>query len=76
MSNPLLVFWVVVVTANPRYAHLIGDRFLLLASGAVAGDLSREDVDADSLTRLMAGDDELSSLTATIRATHPELGDR
>ncbi|MGY1771387.1 ATP-binding cassette domain-containing protein [Blastococcus sp. SYSU D00813] len=67
---------VVVVTANPRYAHLIGDSFLLLASGQVAGHLTREDVDADSLTRLMAGDDELTSLTATIRRTHPELGDR
>jgi len=63
---------VVLVTANPRYAHLVGDRFLLLAGGQVAGDLTREDVDADSLTRLMAGDDELSSLTDTIRRTHPE----
>jgi simple sugar transport system ATP-binding protein len=67
---------VVVVTANPRYAHLIGDRFLLLASGQVAGDLTREDVDSDGLTRIMAGDDELSALTATVRQTHPELGDR
>ncbi|WP_409328516.1 ATP-binding cassette domain-containing protein [Trujillonella humicola] len=67
---------VVVVTANPRYAHLVGDSFLLLASGQVAGHLTREDVDADSLTRLMAGDDELTALTATIRRTHPELGDR
>jgi simple sugar transport system ATP-binding protein len=63
---------VVVVTANPRYAHLIGDRFLLLASGQVAGDLTREDVDADNLTRLMAGDDELIQLTATIERTHPD----
>ena len=63
---------VVVVTANPRYAHLIGDRFLLLAGGQVAGDLTREDVDADGLTRIMAGDDELSQLTETIRRTHPD----
>ncbi len=63
---------VVVVTANPRYAHLVGDRFLLLASGQVAGNLTREDVDADNLTRLMAGDDELSALTDTIRRTHPD----
>ncbi|RBY82625.1 ATP-binding cassette domain-containing protein [Blastococcus sp. TF02A-26] len=63
---------VVLVTANPRYAHLVGDRFLLLAGGQVAGDLTREDVDADSLTRLMAGDDELSALTETVRQTHPD----
>ena len=67
---------VVVVTANPRYAHLIGDRFLLLAGGQVAGNLTREDVDADNLTRLMAGDDELTQLTETIRRTHPELDGR
>ncbi|MGY1746864.1 ATP-binding cassette domain-containing protein [Blastococcus sp. SYSU D00695] len=64
---------VVVVTANPRYAHLIGDRFLLLASGQVAGNLTREDVDSDGLTRIMAGDDELTALTATIERTYPEL---
>jgi simple sugar transport system ATP-binding protein len=63
---------IVLVTNNPRYAHLIGDRFLLLAGGQVAGNLTREDVDADSLTRLMAGDDELSSLTETVRRTHPD----
>ncbi|SEP02282.1 ATP-binding cassette domain-containing protein [Trujillonella endophytica] len=67
---------VVVVTANPRYAHLIGDRFLLLAGGQVAGRLTREDVDADSLTRLMAGDDELTALTDEIERTHPDWNAR
>jgi ABC-type sugar transport system ATPase subunit len=41
---------IVLVTNNPRYAHLIGDRFLLLAGGQVAGNLTRDDVDADMLT--------------------------
>ncbi|TKJ28508.1 ATP-binding cassette domain-containing protein [Blastococcus sp. CCUG 61487] len=67
---------VVVVTNNPRYAHLIGDRFLLLANGQVAGNLTREDVDADMLTALMAGGDQLSVLTETLTALHPELGER
>ena len=31
---------VVLVTNNPRYAHLVGDRFLLLAGGQVAGNLT------------------------------------
>jgi simple sugar transport system ATP-binding protein len=66
----------VVVTNNPRYAHLIGDRFLLLAHGHVAGDLTREDVDADVLTRLMAGGDELTALTQRLRMLHPELDER
>ena len=67
---------VVVVTNNPRYAHLIGDRFLLLAHGQVAGNLTREDVDADDLTALMAGGDQLSTLTDALTALHPELGRR
>ncbi|MGY1811566.1 ATP-binding cassette domain-containing protein [Blastococcus sp. SYSU D00820] len=67
---------VLAVTNNPRYAHLIGDRFLLLAHGQVAGDLTREDVDADVLTRLMAGGEELTALTETLRQLHPELEDR
>lgn len=67
---------VVVITNNPRYAHLVGDRFLLLAGGQVAGTLSREDVDADGLTALMAGGDQLSVLTEALTALHPELGER
>jgi len=67
---------VVFVTHNPRYAHLVGDRFLLLARGQVAGSLTRDDVDADDLTRLMAGGEELSSLTAALTALHPELDER
>jgi simple sugar transport system ATP-binding protein len=67
---------VVFVTHNPRYAHLVGDRFLLLARGQVAGSLTRDDVDADDLTRLMAGGEELNSLTAALTALHPELGQR
>ena len=67
---------VVVVTNNPRYAHLIGDRFLLLAHGQVAGHLTRDDVDADDLTALMAGGEQVASLTDALTELHPELGDR
>jgi simple sugar transport system ATP-binding protein len=67
---------VVVVTNNPRYAHLIGDRFLLLAHGQVAGILTREDVDADDLTALMAGGEQLTTLTDALTELHPELGKR
>ena len=64
------------MTHNPRYAHLVGDRFVLLARGQVAGDLTRADVDADDLTRLMAGGEELTALTTRLRELHPELGER
>ncbi|MCA0145838.1 ATP-binding cassette domain-containing protein [Blastococcus sp. LR1] len=67
---------VVVVTNNPRYAHLIGDRFLLLAHGQVAATLTRDDIDADDLTALMAGGEQLSTLTDALTALHPELGER
>ncbi|MGY1749385.1 ATP-binding cassette domain-containing protein [Modestobacter sp. SYSU DS0511] len=58
---------VVFVTHSPQYAHLVGDRFLLLGGGRVAGDLTRDDVDVDVLTRLVAGGDELSRLTESLR---------
>jgi simple sugar transport system ATP-binding protein len=67
---------VLLVTNNPRYAHLVGDRFLLLAHGAVAGTLTRDDVGAADLMRLMAGGEEFSALTAALTALHSELGDQ
>ena len=66
---------VLLVTNNPRYAHLVGDRFLLLAHGQVAGKLTRDDVDAADLMRLMAGGEEFSALTAALTDLHSELGD-
>jgi simple sugar transport system ATP-binding protein len=67
---------VVLVTNNPRYAHLVGDRFLLLAHGQVAGKLTRDDVDASDLMRLMAGGEEFSALTSALIDLHSELGER
>ena len=58
---------VLFVTHSPQYAHLVGDRFLLLGGGRVAGDLTREDVDVADLTRLVAGTDELARLTEALR---------
>jgi simple sugar transport system ATP-binding protein len=63
---------VVFVTNNPRYAHLVGDRYLLLAGGAVAGTLTRADVDAQDLTRLVTGGEQLSDLTAALAHLHRE----
>jgi len=67
---------VVFVTNNPRYAHLVGDRYLLLAGGQVAGSLTRADVDENDLIRLLTGGEELTALTAALADLHPELGDR
>jgi simple sugar transport system ATP-binding protein len=57
---------VLFVTNNPRYAHLVGDRYVLLAGGAVAGTLTRADVDAEDLTRLMTGGEQFGDLTAAL----------
>jgi simple sugar transport system ATP-binding protein len=65
---------VLLVTNNPRYAHLVGDRFLLLAHGQVAGTLTHDDVDASDLMRLMAGGEEFSALTDVLTDLHSELG--
>jgi simple sugar transport system ATP-binding protein len=67
---------VVQVTNTPRYAHLVGDRFLLLAHGRVAGRLSREDVDASDLTRLMAGGEEFGALSDVLTDLRTEFGGR
>jgi simple sugar transport system ATP-binding protein len=66
---------VLLVTNNPRYAHLVADRFLLLAHGSVAGSLTRDDVDAADLMRLMAGGEEFNALTAALTALHSDVGD-
>jgi simple sugar transport system ATP-binding protein len=63
---------VLLVTHSPQYAHLVGDRFVLLGGGRVAGDLTREDVDVDDLTRLVAGGDELARLTESLRTARPD----
>jgi simple sugar transport system ATP-binding protein len=62
---------VLLVTHSPQYAHLVGNRFVLLGGGRVAGDLTRDDVDVDDLTRLVAGGDELSRLTDALRRPSP-----
>ena len=64
---------VVFVTHSPQYAHLVGDHFLLLAAGQVAGNLTRDDVDVDDLARLLAGGDDLTALTTRLRELHPDL---
>jgi simple sugar transport system ATP-binding protein len=63
---------VVLVTNNPRYAHLVGDRYLLLGGGQLAGTLTRADVDETDLLRLLTGGEELTALTAALADLHPE----
>ncbi|MFD7626514.1 ATP-binding cassette domain-containing protein [Streptomyces sp. NPDC059851] len=54
---------VVLITHNPHHAHLVGDRFVLLKRGTMAGSHSRDSVTLDELTRQMAGGSELEELS-------------
>ena len=49
---------VVLVTHNPRHAHPVGDRFVVLRRGEVIADESADDLSLERLTDLMAGDEE------------------
>jgi simple sugar transport system ATP-binding protein len=62
---------VVLITHNPHHAHLVGDRFVLLKRGAMAGSHTREAIGLDELTRQMAGGSELEQLSHELARTRP-----
>ncbi|MTE21566.1 ATP-binding cassette domain-containing protein [Streptomyces sp. TRM43335] len=53
---------VVLITHNPHHAHLVGDRFVLLKRGTMAGSHLRDRITLEELTRQMAGGSELEQL--------------
>lgn len=69
---------VVLITHNPHHAYLVGDRFVLLKRGAMAGSHLKGDIDLDELTRQMAGGSDLDELGEALeRAPVPgHLGGR
>ena len=54
---------VVLITHNPHHAYLVGDRFVLLKRGTMAGSHAKDEIALDDLTRQMAGGSELEQLT-------------
>jgi simple sugar transport system ATP-binding protein len=67
---------VVLITHNPHHAHLVGDRFVLLKRGVMAGSHSRDAIGLDELTRQMAGGSELAELSHELqRAPAPARPD-
>lgn len=54
---------VVLITHNPHHAYLVGDRFVLLKRGVMAGSYAKESITLDELTREMAGGSELEQLS-------------
>ena len=64
---------VVLITHNPHHAYLVGDRFVLLKRGAMAGSHLKGDIDLDELTRQMAGGSDLDELGEALeRAPVPD----
>ncbi|MFD3354282.1 ATP-binding cassette domain-containing protein [Streptomyces fradiae] len=60
---------VVLITHNPHHAYLVGDRFVLLKRGAMAGSHTKDSVTLDELTRQMAGGSELDALRHELERT-------
>ncbi|WP_369204806.1 ATP-binding cassette domain-containing protein [Streptomyces sp. PU-14G] len=54
---------VVLITHNPHHAYLVGDRFVLLKRGAMAGAYERDELELEELVRQMAGGSELEELS-------------
>jgi simple sugar transport system ATP-binding protein len=63
---------VVLITHNPHHAYLVGDRFVLLKRGRMAGTYERADLALDDLIREMAGGAELEALGHELRQVSPE----
>nr|WP_234347118.1 ATP-binding cassette domain-containing protein [Streptomyces rimosus] len=63
---------VVLITHNPHHAYLVGDRFVLLKRGTMAGRHTKQEIALDELTRQMAGGSELEQLSHELaRAPEP-----
>ncbi|MFD3521161.1 ATP-binding cassette domain-containing protein [Streptomyces sp. NPDC058653] len=54
---------VVLITHNPHHAYLVGNRFVLLKRGVMAGSHTKASITLDELTRQMAGGSELEELS-------------
>ncbi|MFP3987078.1 ATP-binding cassette domain-containing protein [Streptomyces sp. E11-3] len=67
---------VVLITHNPHHAYLVGDRFVLLKRGAMAGSHLKSEIGLDELTRQMAGGSELDELSHELERapTPPQIG--
>ncbi|MGW7489929.1 ATP-binding cassette domain-containing protein [Streptomyces sp. NPDC054786] len=65
---------VVLITHNPHHAYLVGDRFVLLKRGTMAGSHAKSEIALEELTRQMAGGSELEQLSHELsRTATPEF---
>jgi simple sugar transport system ATP-binding protein len=64
---------VVFITHNVRHALPIGDRFVILSRGRVAGEYARADLDETTLNRLMGGGAEFDALQRELAELNAQL---
>jgi simple sugar transport system ATP-binding protein len=64
---------VVLITHNPHHAYLVGNRFVLLKRGAMAGSHTKDEIGLDELTRQMAGRSWRNSATSWSAPRHPPI---
>jgi simple sugar transport system ATP-binding protein len=53
---------VIFITHNPHHAYPVGDRFVILNRGRLAGDWRKEEISRDELVKQMSGGAELEAL--------------
>ena len=67
---------VVFITHNPHHAYLVGNHFVVLKLGRVVLDAHRDEISLNDLTSLMAGGEELETLSHELEragAAPPEV---
>jgi simple sugar transport system ATP-binding protein len=64
---------VIFITHNVRHALPIGDKFVILSRGRVAGEFARGELDESSLNRLMGGGAEFDMLQQDLARLQQQL---
>jgi simple sugar transport system ATP-binding protein len=58
---------VILITHNPHHAYPVGDRFVLLKLGRMMGSYTKDEINVNELTQMMAGGEELAQLSHELR---------
>jgi simple sugar transport system ATP-binding protein len=58
---------VIFITHNPHHAYPVGDRFVILNRGKLAGDWRKSEISRDELVKQMSGGAELDALEHELR---------
>jgi simple sugar transport system ATP-binding protein len=62
---------VIFITHNPHHAYPVGDRFVILNRGRLAGDWRKNEISRDELVKQMSGGAEIEALEHELRRELP-----